>query len=59
MARSLNNLKAALEEVQQYIELRSAPTRAERTFAGLTKLDPMIEALPANPDNESCVATRL
>jgi hypothetical protein len=39
-------LKAALEKVDQYSELRSSPTRAERTFAGLAKLDPMIDALP-------------
>jgi hypothetical protein len=39
-------LKTALKQVEGYLELRSSPTRAERTFAGLAKLDPMIEALP-------------
>jgi hypothetical protein len=40
------DLRGALEQVQQYVQLRGSPTRAQRTFAGLSKLDPMIEALP-------------
>jgi hypothetical protein len=32
--------------VDQYIALRESPTRAERTFGGLVKLDPMLDALP-------------
>jgi hypothetical protein len=39
-------LSAALQQVEDYTLLRGSPTRAERTFAGLAKLDPMIEALP-------------
>lgn len=39
-------LADGLRRVEQYVDLRSSPTRAERTFAGLAKLDPMIEALP-------------
>jgi hypothetical protein len=40
------NLASALREVDQYIALRKSPTRAETTFEGLAKLDPMIAALP-------------
>jgi hypothetical protein len=39
-------LTAALKEVDRYAELGGSPTRAQRTFAGLAKLDPMIQALP-------------
>jgi hypothetical protein len=39
-------LAAALQQVERYVELRDSPSRAERTFTGLTKLDPMIQALP-------------
>ncbi len=39
-------LAAALQCVDRYLELRASPTRAERTFGGLAKLDPMMKALP-------------
>lgn len=40
------NLAAALQEMDRYLQLCGSPTRAERTFGGLAKLDPMIQALP-------------
>jgi hypothetical protein len=39
-------LAVALEKVDRYVGLRGSPSRAERTFTGLKKLDPMIQALP-------------
>ena len=39
-------LTTALESADRYLELRGSPTRAERTFSGLVKLDPMIGVLP-------------
>ncbi len=41
-----DKLAAALQDVDCYLELRGSPSRAERTFTGLTKLDPMIQAFP-------------
>jgi hypothetical protein len=40
-------LTTALESADRFLELRGSPTRAERTFGGLVKLDPMIGVLPA------------
>src|SRR5205814_7679295 len=39
-------LSAALAQFEGYVELSSRPGRKERTFAGLKKLDPMMQALP-------------
>lgn len=39
-------LSSALEKFEEYVELSNRPSRRERTFAGLKKLDPMIQALP-------------
>lgn len=39
-------LTVALRTVDHFVGLRASPTRAERTFIGLTKLDPMLPALP-------------
>ena len=39
-------LSSALEKFEEYVELSNRPSRRERTFAGLKKLDPMMQALP-------------
>lgn len=39
-------LGSALVQFEEYIDLSNWPTRKERAFAGLKKLDPMMQALP-------------
>ena len=45
-------LSSALEKFEEYVELSNRPSRRERTFAGLKKLDPMIRALPEQLQQE-------
>jgi hypothetical protein len=45
-------LSSTLEKFEEYVELSNRPSRRERTFAGLKKLDPMMPALPQQLQQE-------